>query len=57
MKKPAAFLFFKEESSNVFNPLYINYLLHQHTCPASPMDNDWAPFGAASWQFILRSLI
>ena len=53
MKKPAAFLFFKEQLSNVFNPLYIKYLLHRHTCPAPPMDNDGAPLGAASWQFTL----
>jgi hypothetical protein len=49
-------LFFKEESSNVFNPLYINYLFHRHACPTQPMDNDGAPLGAVLSKFILRSL-
>jgi hypothetical protein len=39
--------FFKEESSNVFKPLYIKYLLYLQPCPPLPMDNDGAPFGAA----------
>jgi hypothetical protein len=52
-EKPAAFLLFKEQSSNVFNPLDIEYLLHHPTCPALPMDNDRAPSGAVSSKFFL----
>jgi hypothetical protein len=42
-EKPTAFLFFKEESSNVFNIPYIKYLFCFHPSPILPMDNVRAP--------------
>jgi hypothetical protein len=56
-EKPTAFLFFKEESSNVFTSLYIRYPLSFHAYPVLPMDNVPAPWRAASSKFILLSLI
>ena len=55
-EKPTAFLFFKEEPSNVFNAFYIKYPLCLHACPGMPMDNVGAPWGAVSSKFILMSL-
>jgi len=42
-KKTPRLFYFKKESSNAFNAIYIKYPLCHHAYPSMSMDNEQAP--------------